>query len=104
MDTPNTGYLRGFHSLELEREEPALLTVQGQVPAELRGTLYRIGPARHDIYGERLGHWFDGDGMVHAIELGDGPPRDLNRFVQHTRLGVSSPPADADPRGMKAAP
>ncbi len=84
MDTPSTGYLRGFYSLERERGEPAELTAEGQVPPELRGTLYRIGPARHDIYGDRLAHWFDGDGMVHAIELGDGPPRYRNRFVQHT--------------------
>ncbi len=84
MDTPSTGYLRGFHSLELERTEPTPLEVDGQIPPELRGTLYRIGPARHDIYGERLAHWFDGDGMVHAIELREGSPRYLNRFVQHT--------------------
>ncbi len=82
--TSNTGYLLGLRSLEIETCEPQVLEIEGRVPPELRGTLYRIGPARHDIYGERLAHWFDGDGMVHAIQLGDGPPRYRSRFVQHT--------------------
>ncbi|HFE43940.1 MAG TPA: carotenoid oxygenase family protein [Nannocystis exedens] len=81
--TSNPGYLLGLRSLEIETQKPRVLEIEGRLPPELSGTLYRIGPARHEIYGERLGHWFDGDGMVHAIRLGDGPPRYTSRFVQH---------------------
>src|SRR3982750_2798638 len=59
----------GFRSLEAEIGDGVELEVEGALPAKLEGTLYRIGPARHDVYGERYRHWFDGDGMVHALRL-----------------------------------
>jgi len=74
----------GLRSLEREIVEPVELAVEGQIPAELRGTLYRMGPARWDIYGDRLRHWFDGDGMVHALEVHGGGVRYRCRFVQQS--------------------
>jgi len=71
----------GFRSLETELGDGVDLVVEGTVPAELDGTLYRIGPARHDVYGERYRHWFDGDGMVHALRLSGGRAAYRNRFV-----------------------
>ena len=41
-------------------------TVAGHLPPELTGTLWRNGPAEHERFGHRYGHWFDGDGMVQA--------------------------------------
>ena len=54
----------------------------GELPAELTGALYRIGPnpqfpPRDDNY-----HWFVGDGMVHAFHLEGGKARYLNRWVR----------------------
>src|SRR3954468_21192545 len=71
----------GFRSLEAEIGDGVELAVDGTLPSELEGTLYRIGPARHDVYGERYRHWFDGDGMVHAIRLSGGRAENRNRFV-----------------------
>ena len=71
----------GFRSLETEIGDGVELEVEGTLPAELEGTLYRIGPARHDVYGERYRHWFDGDGMVHTIHLDGGRAHYRNRFV-----------------------
>ena len=71
----------GFESLETEIGDGVELDVEGTLPAELDGTLYRIGPARHDVYGERYRHWFDGDGMVHALQLSGGRASYRNRFV-----------------------
>src|SRR5262245_31011409 len=48
------------------------LRVEGTLPPELAGTLYRIGPGRFEAFGERFGHWFDGDGMVTAIRFENG--------------------------------
>lgn len=45
------------------------LAVQGRWPAGLRGTLYRVGPARRQLGGVALTHWFDGDGMVQAFRF-----------------------------------
>jgi all-trans-8'-apo-beta-carotenal 15,15'-oxygenase len=75
------GWQVGFESLETEYREAVELEVTGSVPAELHGTLYRVGPARHEVFGERYRHWFDGDGMVHAIRLDGGRAQYRNRFV-----------------------
>lgn len=86
VTTPGTpldaqAFRLGFQSLEQETAGPAPLPVHGRLPANLDGTLYRIGPGRSDVYGERMRHWFDGDGMVHAVRLGSGAASYQNRFV-----------------------
>ncbi|MBI3784157.1 MAG: carotenoid oxygenase family protein [Deltaproteobacteria bacterium] len=57
------------------------LQVSGEIPLELNGTFYRNGP--NPAY-EPIGryHWFDGDGMIHAITLGDGRASYRNRWVR----------------------
>src|SRR5206468_5563584 len=75
-----TGWRLGFQTLETELDETEL-EVTGTVPTDLDGTLYRVGPARHDVYGERYRHWFDGDGMVHALRLSGGGATYRNRYV-----------------------
>ncbi|MBV9041080.1 MAG: carotenoid oxygenase family protein [Acidimicrobiia bacterium] len=71
----------GFQSLETEIGDGVELAVEGTLPSDLEGTLFRVGPARHDVYGERYPHWFDGDGMVHALRLSGGRAEYRNRFV-----------------------
>ena len=71
----------GFRSLEAEIAEGVDLEVDGTLPADLEGSLYRVGPARHDVYGDRYRHWFDGDGMVHALRLSGGGATYRNRYV-----------------------
>jgi all-trans-8'-apo-beta-carotenal 15,15'-oxygenase len=58
------------------------LRVQGQLPAGLRGTLYRNGPGLMERAGQRYQHWFDGDGLVQAWQFGDGGVHHTGRFVQ----------------------
>lgn len=45
--------------------------LSGQIPQNLRGTLYRNGPGCLQRGGERVGHWFDGDGGILAVRFGD---------------------------------
>jgi len=81
------GWRLGFQSLEDEIAPPRELEIAGSMPRELSGTLYRIGPARFDVYGDRVHHWFDGDGMVHAFRFADGGVTYTNRFVAtHDKL------------------
>ncbi|PZV03145.1 MAG: hypothetical protein DCF32_14350 [Leptolyngbya sp.] len=56
-----------------------LSVLEGQLPAGLRGTLYRNGPARLERGGTRVGHWFDGDGAVLRVNF-DGDSRRDTRF------------------------
>jgi carotenoid cleavage dioxygenase-like enzyme len=63
------------------------LPVQGRWPEALKGTLYRVGPARRELGGVAMNHWFDGDGMLQAFRLEGGqalthtPPRISHRGV-----------------------
>lgn len=56
--------------------------VDGKLPLELRGTLYRNGPGRWEAGGQPLGHLFDGDGMLSMFALADGQVRYRNRYVR----------------------
>ena len=77
---PNA-YLRGNWAPVLDERDDADLHVTGRLPDELAGTFLRNGPnpqfaplGRH--------HWFDGDGMVHAVRLQGGRASYRNRWVQ----------------------
>jgi len=73
-------FLQGnFAPWRMEGDAPDLEVV-GELPRELRGTYFRNGP---NSAFEPIGryHWFDGDGMVHAIRIADGRARYRNRWV-----------------------
>ena len=55
---------------------------EGRVPEDLRGTLYRNGPGRMQVFGERYQHPFDGDGMVTRFSFENGKVHFRNRFVR----------------------
>ncbi|MBD6619101.1 carotenoid oxygenase family protein [Komarekiella sp. 'clone 1'] len=57
--------------------------IEGQIPPELQGTLFRNGPGLLDINGQRIHHPFDGDGMISRITFTNGRAHFRNRFV-HT--------------------
>jgi carotenoid cleavage dioxygenase-like enzyme len=63
------------------------LVVEGEIPAELSGTLYRNGPnQRFSPRGEY--HLFAGDGMVHAFHLKDGKASYNNRWVRTAKWNI----------------
>jgi all-trans-8'-apo-beta-carotenal 15,15'-oxygenase len=62
------------------------LRIEGRIPPELRGTLYRNGPGQYSVLGRDYGHWFDGDGAVTAIRIRDGRGWGAARFVQSAGL------------------
>ncbi|MTJ10661.1 carotenoid oxygenase family protein [Anabaena sp. UHCC 0204] len=56
--------------------------ISGKIPAGLRGTLYRNGPGRLERDGIRVGHWFDGDGAILAVNFNDVGATGVYRYVQ----------------------
>ena len=46
-----------------------LTSLRGRLPRALTGVLWRNGPAEHERFGHRYGHWFDGDGMIQAFSF-----------------------------------
>ncbi|HML77223.1 carotenoid oxygenase family protein [Geobacter sulfurreducens] len=73
-------YLGLATSLREEHDYEA--RAEGTIPAGLRGTLYRNGPALFDRGGMRKRTLLDGDGMVQAFRFGDRGIRYANRFVR----------------------
>lgn len=56
----------------------------GKIPTGLRGTLYRNGAARLERGGQRVGHWFDGDGAILAVNFTDDGASAVYRYIQTT--------------------
>ena len=62
------------------------LHIEGSVPRDLRGTLYRNGPSLFSGHGRRVGHWFDGDGAVSGVRFDSGRAQGGVRVVQSEGL------------------
>jgi carotenoid cleavage dioxygenase-like enzyme len=73
-------FLQGNFGPWREEGDAPDLEVIGELPSGLEGTFYRNGP--NPAY-EPMGryHWFDGDGMIHAIRIRDGRASYRNRWV-----------------------
>ncbi|MBW4520737.1 MAG: carotenoid oxygenase family protein [Scytolyngbya sp. HA4215-MV1] len=61
-----------------------LSVLSGSIPEGLRGSLYRNGPARLERGGKRVGHWFDGDGAVLAVQFAEAGATAVYRYVKTT--------------------
>lgn len=75
-------WLRGYESQPQEWDY-WIEDMEGFVPSELQGTLFRNGPGLLEIGDRPLKHPFDGDGMVTAFKFwGDGRVHFQSRFVR----------------------
>jgi all-trans-8'-apo-beta-carotenal 15,15'-oxygenase len=72
---------RGYRSQKQEYDYQ-ITEIEGQIPHDLTGTLFRNGPGLLDINNESVRHPFDGDGMICRITFQNGKAHFLNRFVQ----------------------
>ena len=55
--------------------------ITGEIPKELKGTLFRNGPGLLEIFGKKLNQFFDGDGLVYSIAFEDGELTFKHNFV-----------------------
>jgi all-trans-8'-apo-beta-carotenal 15,15'-oxygenase len=56
--------------------------IEGEIPHDLTGTLFRNGPGLLDINDESVHHPFDGDGMISRITFNNGKAHFINRYVR----------------------
>jgi all-trans-8'-apo-beta-carotenal 15,15'-oxygenase len=56
--------------------------IQGRLPADLEGTLYRMTKGQLENHGSPLQHWFDGDGFVIKYSIRDGKVVITARYVE----------------------
>ncbi|OUC90621.1 carotenoid oxygenase family protein [Streptosporangium minutum] len=74
-------YLMGVYAPVQDEITAENLKVIGEIPKDLNGVYLRNGPnARFPARGRY--HWFDGDGMVHAVHFENGRARYRNRYVR----------------------
>jgi carotenoid cleavage dioxygenase len=78
-------FLRGNFAPWREEGFDDGLQVIGEIPRDLNGTFFRAGP-NPAFEPEGRYHWFDGDGMVHAIKIEDGRASYRNRWVESDGL------------------
>ncbi len=78
-------FLRGNFAPWREEGVVDALQVIGEIPRDLNGTFFRAGP-NPAFEPEARYHWFDGDGMVHAITIEDGRASYRNRWVESDGL------------------
>lgn len=74
-------FLSGVYAPVHDELDVAELPVTGEVPEALDGVYLRNG-ANPQFAPLGRYHWFDGDGMVHAVELHGGRARYRNRWVE----------------------
>jgi all-trans-8'-apo-beta-carotenal 15,15'-oxygenase len=66
----------------LREEHSYQARLEGKIPAQLRGTLYRNGPGLFDRGGLRKRNLLDGDGMVQSFQITESGVQYRNRFVR----------------------
>ncbi|HTB15477.1 MAG TPA: carotenoid oxygenase family protein [Bryobacteraceae bacterium] len=57
------------------------LKIEGAIPKELNGNLYRVAPGKKSTFGVPLRHFFDGDAFVTMYRLRDGKATVRGRFI-----------------------
>ncbi|MGI5327974.1 carotenoid oxygenase family protein [Actinomadura nitritigenes] len=80
----------GLYDALAEEHDYEIDEIDGHLPKDLVGTLYRNGPGRWQVGETLLDHIFDGDGMLSLFAFpGDGRIHYRNRYVRtrHYRYG-----------------
>ncbi len=80
--TTTPGSVLGFSTLEQEVVVADELGLSGELPAWLAGSLLRTGPAKFEVGGQRMKHWFDGLAMLHRFTIEHGRVSYGNRFLE----------------------
>lgn len=74
-------YLDGNFAPVSQEITAETLKVIGELPPDLSGMFVRNGPnPQHSPIGQY--HWFDGDGMLHGVEITNGKAIYRNRYVR----------------------
>ena len=80
-ETVGNPYLAGLYEPVRDERTDDALQVIGELPPDLDGVYLRNGPnPRLDPVGRY--HWFDGDGMLHAVRFHEGRASYRNRWVR----------------------
>ncbi len=90
-----------------------LTDIEGEVPRDLHGTLYRVAPGQSENHGVRLRHFFDGDAFVSGFSFREGRVDLRSAFVAtpereeelaagrmiYSEFGTAAPKREDSPAG-----
>jgi carotenoid cleavage dioxygenase len=89
MTTKPNRYLSGNFAPWNSEDSLDNLEIEGKLPSDLQGTLLRNGPNPQFMPTGDY-HWFQGDGMIHAIRIHDGKASYQNRWVHTNKFELES--------------
>src|SRR5919202_1710907 len=75
-------YVQANRCVTDEYDDVPLTLIEGELPADLVGTLYRNGNGRFQHQGVWYDHLFDGDGMIAKFHFDGQRVRYRNRYVR----------------------
>ncbi|MEH2252333.1 carotenoid oxygenase family protein [Nostoc sp.] len=85
VTTTVSPYLQGNFAPVQEEITTDELVILGELPADLSGMFVRNGPnPRFDPIANN--QWFDGDGMLHGVQIDNGKASYRNRYIQTRAL------------------
>ena len=94
-------YVQGPYAPVANEITAETLDVIGEIPKDFSGAYFRNGP-NPQLPPQDMHHWFDGDGMLHAIHFENGKASYRNRYVKsrdfgadNSKTGIFKPAADA---------
>jgi carotenoid cleavage dioxygenase-like enzyme len=103
-DFADTNYLTGGYApVEHELDSAELVLLEGELPANLHGVFARNSSNPRFRPPEPY-HWFDGDGMIHAVRFADGRATYSNRFVRTDGLAQDEAAGGATHTGLLSRP
>ena len=96
-------YLTGVFEPVLDEITDANLEVTGEIPRDLNGLFVHNGP--NPRFKPNLGHsWFDGDGMLHAVQVESGRATFRSRWIETAGLKADLAAGCATFIGSQAMP
>jgi carotenoid cleavage dioxygenase len=99
-DFADTDYLDGpYAPVERELDQAELELLEGELPANLDG-LFARNSSNPRFRPPAPYHWFDGDGMIHAVRFADGRASYRNRFVRTHGLAQDEAAGEATHGGL----
>ena len=103
QQVPVRPYLEGIYAPVLDEITASDLDIVGEIPRDLNGIFAHNGA--NPRFTPRTGHsWFDGDGMVHGIDLNDGDAVFRSRFIKTQGLSEDIAAGEATYVGSLAMP
>ncbi|MGI8817097.1 MAG: carotenoid oxygenase family protein [Pseudonocardia sp.] len=102
-NTEQNPYLLGIYAPVRDELTFDELEVIGEIPTDLNGVYLRNGPNPRFHPGGRY-HWFDGDGMVHAMSFENGRARYRNRYIRTSAFDRETESGRAQWSGVMESP